>query len=69
MKANEALDPIHAGLFSARTLAVQNHGRPDPVEQFRRFGGSRSMGCHLAVLARLPSGEQEIDCKMHSNSR
>ena len=70
MKPDEALNPIHVGLFCAGTVAVQTHGRPDPVEQFWRFGARQSRDCHLAAfLARLPSTEQEIDCKMQSNSR
>jgi hypothetical protein len=70
MKTDEALDPIDVGFFGARTIAVHAHGLPDPVEQFRRFGGGRNGGCHVAAfLTTLPRRGQEIDCKLQSNSR
>ena len=38
MKTDEALDPVDVSLFGPRTVAVQAHDYPDPIEQFGRFG-------------------------------
>ena len=70
MKTDEALDPIYIGLFCARTVAVEAHGCPHPVEQFWGLGTWQSGVCYLAAfLADIPSIRQEIDCKLQSNSR
>jgi hypothetical protein len=51
-------------------LVVGTHGRPDPIEQFGRFGRGQGGANHFAVfVAGLPSKRQEIDCNLQSNSR
>jgi hypothetical protein len=41
MKTDEALDRMNIDRFGARAVAVQAHGGPNSIKQFRLFRGGR----------------------------